>query len=57
MPIITFFIPGGGWRDAVWMIGSIQLSIGHFVGAVIDFLVIALVVYVLMKQLAKTGLT
>ncbi len=57
MPIITFFIPGGGWRDAVWMIGSIQLSIGHFGGALIDFLVIALVVYVLMKQLAKTGLT
>ncbi len=57
MPIITFFIPGGGWREAVWMIGPIQLGIGHFVGAFIDFLVIALVVYVLMKQLTKTGLT
>lgn len=57
MPIITFFIPGGGWREAVWTIGSIQLGIGHFVGALIDFLVIALVVYVLMKQLVKTGLT
>jgi len=57
MPIITFFIPGGGWREAVWMIGPIQLSIGHFVGSLIDFLVIALVVYVLMKQLSKTGLT
>ena len=57
MPIITFFIPGGGWREAIWMIGPIQLSIGHFVGTLIDFLVIALVVYVLMKQLVKTGLT
>jgi large conductance mechanosensitive channel len=57
MPIITFFIPGGGWREAIWMIGPIQLSIGHFVGVLIDFLVIALVVYILMKQLAKTGLT
>lgn len=56
MPVITFFIPGGAWREAILAIGPIQLSIGHFVGALIDFLVIALVVFVLMKQLQKTGL-
>jgi large conductance mechanosensitive channel len=56
MPIITFFIPGGGWREAVLALGPIELSIGHFVGALIDFLVIAVVVYVIMKRLQKTGL-
>ena len=56
MPIITFFIPGGAWRDAFWIIGPIQLSIGHFVGVFIDFIVIAIVVFILMKQLTKTGL-
>lgn len=56
MPIITFFIPGGAWREAVLTLGPIQLSIGHFIGVFIDFLVIALVVFILMKQLAKTGL-
>ena len=56
MPIITFFIPGGGWREAVLPLGPIELSIGHFVGVLIDFLVIALVIYVIMKQLKKTGL-
>jgi len=56
MPIITFFIPGGAWREAVWIIGSIQLSIGHFVGVFIDFIVIAIVVFIMMKQLTKTGL-
>ena len=56
MPIITFFVPGGAWREAVLALGPIQMSIGHFVGAMIDFLVIALVVFVLMKQLQKTGL-
>jgi large conductance mechanosensitive channel len=56
MPIITFFIPGGGWREVVLALGPIELSIGHFVGALIDFLVIAVVVYVIMKQLQKTGL-
>ena len=56
MPIITFFIPGGAWREAVWIIGPIQMSIGHFFGVFIDFIVIAIVVFILMKQLTKTGL-
>jgi large conductance mechanosensitive channel len=57
MPFITFFIPGGGWREAVLALGPVQLSIGHFLGAIIDFLIIALVVFILMKQLTKTGLS
>ena len=56
MPLITFFIPEGGWRTAILTLGPIQLGIGHFIGALIDFLVIALVVYLLMKQLTKIGL-
>jgi len=56
MPIITFFIPGGGWRESLLMIGPIQISIGHFIGVVIDFLIIALVVFILMRQLAKRGI-
>jgi len=56
MPIITFFVPGGDWRKAVLAIGPIQLAVGDFVGVLIDFIVIALVVFLLMKQLAKTGL-
>ncbi len=56
MPIITFFIPGGAWREAVLSLGPIQILIGHFVGAVIDFLIIAVVVFILMRQLVKTGL-
>ena len=56
MPIITPFIPEGAWREAVLTLGSIQLSIGHFTGALLDFVIMALVVYFLMKQLTKTGL-
>lgn len=51
MPIITFFIPGGAWREAVLNIGPIVLSIGHFIGVVIDFLIIALIVFLIMKQI------
>jgi large conductance mechanosensitive channel len=56
MPIITFFIPDGGWRDAVLSIGAIHLSLGHFTGEVLDFLVIALIIFLVMKQLEKVGL-
>ena len=56
MPIITFFIPGGAWREIILSIGPIQLALGSFVGNLIDFLIIAIVVFFLMKQLGKTGL-
>jgi len=56
MPVITFFIPGGGWEGAVWSVGPIVFAVGHFVGSMIDFLVIAFVVFWLMKVLEKTPL-
>ena len=56
MPIITFFIPGGAWREASLAIGPVVLSIGHFIGVLIDFLIIALVVFLIMKQIEKTPL-
>ena len=56
MPIITFFIPGGAWRTAILAIGPIQLAIGDFTGVVIDFIIIAIVVFYVMKWLSKTGL-
>jgi large conductance mechanosensitive channel len=56
MPMILFFIPGGTWREAELVVGPIVLSVGSFAGAVLDFLIIALVVFVLMKQISKTGL-
>ena len=56
MPIITFFIPGGAWREATLALGPVVLSIGHFIGVVIDFLIIALVVFLIMKQIEKTPL-
>ena len=50
MPIIASFIPGGGWEQAIWNIGPIQIAIGHFVGVFIDFVIIALVVFILMNM-------
>ena len=56
MPIITFFIPGGAWREATLTLGPIVMMIGSFIGAVIDFIIIAIVIFFLMKQVEKSGL-
>lgn len=56
MPFITFFIPGGAWQEATLTLGPIVLAGGHFVGAVIDFVIIAFVIFWLMKMMQKTSL-
>ena len=56
MPVITFFIPGGTWREATLTLGPIVLSLGHFVGALLDYLIIAFIVFYLMKALKKTAI-
>ena len=56
MPVITFFIPGGGWREAPLYLGPIELQVGQFAGALLDFLIISLVIFFIMKHLQKTNL-
>ncbi len=56
MPIITFFLPGGDWKTASIAIGSQAIKYGDFIGVLINFLIIALIVFVMSKQLSKTGL-
>jgi large conductance mechanosensitive channel len=57
MPIILFFVPDGAWREATILIGPVELALGHFTGALLDFLIIALIVFSLMKQIKKTNFT
>ena len=56
MPVLTFFLPGGEWRDFVFPLGNQNILIGHFMGSILDFLIIALVIFMVMKQLEKAGL-
>lgn len=53
MPIITPFIPSGGWQTAVWHIGPIAFGWGPFLGALVNFIVIAFVVFLIAKYLFK----
>jgi large conductance mechanosensitive channel len=53
MPIIAVLTPSGNWREAVLPVGPVQFGIGHFIGALIDFTIIALLVFVFAKKILK----
>ena len=53
MPIIGALTPGGNWRAATVSIGAVKLGLGDFLGAVLDFLIIALVVFLIVKMLVR----
>ncbi len=53
MPIIGAVIPGGDWRAATLSIGNIKFLVGDFTGALIDFIIIALVIFLIVKSIVK----
>ena len=53
MPIITPFIPGGEWQTATFSIGPIVIGWGALLGAIINFIVIAFVVFLVAKYALK----
>jgi len=53
MPIIGALIPGGDWRAATLNIGGIKFMVGDFIGALIDFIIIALVIFMIVKTIVK----
>jgi large conductance mechanosensitive channel len=53
MPLINPLLPKGDWRTATIMIGPAKVLWGDFVGTVIDFVIIAFIVYRITKALIK----
>jgi large conductance mechanosensitive channel len=52
MPIITLALPGIEWE--VFVLGPFR--IGHFIGALITFLLVAFVVFLIVKVTKKWGI-
>jgi large conductance mechanosensitive channel len=53
MPAVSPLLPSGEWRTAQIMIGKAAIKWGSFLGNVVDFLIIAFIVYLLTKALIK----
>ncbi len=59
MPVPGAFIAGGDWRKAVLSLpvgNGMNFALGDFAGVVIDFLIVALVVFLIAKYARKMGL-
>ena len=48
-------VPGGDWRSAIPNVAAIRFAIGDFVGVVIDFLIVAVVIFPIAKYSSKAG--
>ncbi len=57
MPIIAVLIPGGDWKKTELVLGPVKFLVGDFVGAIIDFIIIALVVFLIVKFMMKEDAT
>ncbi len=53
MPIITPFIPGGAWQTATFKVWEIVISWGALLSAIINFVIIAWVVFLIAKFALK----
>lgn len=53
MPLIGPLIPGGEWQSAVWNIGPFAFGWGPFLAALINFVIIAFVVFIFARFVLK----
>lgn len=53
MPLITPFIPGGAWRTATLELGPVLIGWGAFLAELINFIIIAFVVFLIAKKVLK----
>jgi large conductance mechanosensitive channel len=51
MPLINFVQPGGEWRN--WTVTSLHFKVGDFLGAVVDFFLIALVLFLIVTRIVQ----
>jgi large conductance mechanosensitive channel len=53
MPFVGVVLPGGDWQTAVVELGPVKLGVGAFLGALINFVIIAFVVFMMAKMVLK----
>jgi len=60
MPVIGLGIPGGNWRDLKWVLSTKPdgtpanaIAYGAFLGNVVDFAIIAFVIFLITRSLLK----
>ena len=56
MPILGVLLPGGEWRSAQWVLsGTNAIRYGDLIGRLVDFTIVALVIFFATKALLRPG--
>jgi large conductance mechanosensitive channel len=51
MPFVGIVLPSGQWREWVWSpVSNLHLKVGHFVGSVVDFVIIAFAIFLVLVK-------
>ena len=59
MPVPGALMPGGDWRKAIFTVpvgNGMNFAVGDFVGVIINFLIVACVIFLIAKYAKKLGL-
>jgi large conductance mechanosensitive channel len=49
MPLVNALVPQGDWRK--WEVSPLHFRVGDFLGTVVDFLIVAVVIFLVMIKL------
>ena len=62
MPIVSLFLPGGDWRNSGFILktaadpkDNVVLKYGDFLGAILDFFVVALALFIIVSRIIKAA--
>jgi large conductance mechanosensitive channel len=62
MPIVSLVLPGGDWRSSGFVLrtapdpkDNVVLKYGDFMGAVLDFFVVALALFIIVSRIIKAA--
>jgi large conductance mechanosensitive channel len=53
MPVVGALTPSGDWRAWTVNVGSVKLAPGPLLGATVDFVIVAMVVFAIAKLILK----
>jgi len=57
MPIVGAVVPSGSWQTATLGVGPLKFAVGDYISALIDFFIIALVIFLAIKYVMKGDAT
>lgn len=53
MPIVEMFLLGGEWQEYTYSLSGAELRLGHLAATIIDFVIIAALVFMVAKYVMK----